>query len=42
MSWLAFGVATGGLLLGLIGTKLIDFADRWGGGAEMNQTTPRT
>ena len=41
MSRLAFGVAKGGLLLGLIGTKLIDFADRWGGGAEMNQTAPR-
>jgi hypothetical protein len=26
VSWLAVGVAVGGVLLGLIGTKLIDFA----------------
>jgi hypothetical protein len=30
MNWLAFGVGIGGVLLGLIGAKLIDFAERRG------------
>jgi hypothetical protein len=35
MSWLATSVAAGGVLLGLIGAKLIDFA----GGQRRRQST---
>jgi hypothetical protein len=30
MNWLAVGVGIGGVLLGLIGAKLIDFTDQRG------------